>query len=76
MGAIYWQLNDIWQGASWSSLEYGGRWKVLHYYSKRFFAPTLVSSYIMSGVLHTYVVSDLMVIISSTDLSSKISWQM
>ena len=43
MGAIYWQLNDEWTAASWSSLDYYGRWKALHYYSKRFFAPTLLS---------------------------------
>merc|ERR1719323_753422 len=43
MGALYWQLNDIWQGASWSSLEHGGRWKLSHYYAERFFAPILVS---------------------------------
>ena len=30
MGALYWQLNDIWQAPSWSSLEYGGRWKVIY----------------------------------------------
>lgn len=34
-----WQLNDIWQGASWSSIEFGGRWKLLHHFVRRFFAP-------------------------------------
>ncbi|MDE1170091.1 MAG: hypothetical protein PW734_02605 [Verrucomicrobium sp.] len=41
MGALYWQLNDLWPVASWSSLEYGGKWKLLHYAAKRFFAPVL-----------------------------------
>ena len=39
MGTIYWQLNDNWPVASWSSLEYGGRWKALHYAARRFYAP-------------------------------------
>ena len=43
MGAVYWQLNDCWPGISWSSIDYHGRWKALHYYAKRFFAPVLVS---------------------------------
>jgi beta-mannosidase len=43
MGAIYWQLNDIWPVASWASIDYFGRWKALHYYAKRFFAPVLLS---------------------------------
>jgi beta-mannosidase len=43
MGAIYWQLNDIWPVASWASIDYFGRWKALHYYSKRFFAPVMLS---------------------------------
>jgi len=42
MGALYWQLNDNWPVASWSSLDYYGRWKALHYFAKRFFAPVLV----------------------------------
>ncbi|GAT31548.1 beta-mannosidase [Terrimicrobium sacchariphilum] len=43
MGALYWQLNDCWPVASWSSLEYKGRWKALQYESRRFFAPALLS---------------------------------
>lgn len=44
MGALYWQLNDMWPVASWASLEYGGKWKALHYMAKRFYAPVLISS--------------------------------
>ena len=43
MGAVYWQLNDCWPVASWASIDYTGRWKALHYYAKRFFAPVLLS---------------------------------
>lgn len=43
MGAVIWQLNDCWPVASWSSIDYYGRWKALHYYAKRFFAPVLLS---------------------------------
>ena len=42
MGTLYWQLNDNWPVASWSSVEYGGKWKHLHYHAKRFFAPLAV----------------------------------
>lgn len=44
MGAIYWQLNDCWPVASWSGIDSFGRWKALHYYAKRFFAPVLLSA--------------------------------
>ena len=43
MGTVVWQLNDCWPVASWSSIDYFGRWKALHYYEKRFFAPSLLS---------------------------------
>lgn len=44
MGAIYWQLNDCWPVASWSSIDSFGRWKALHYFAKKFFAPVLLSA--------------------------------
>ncbi len=43
MGTIYWQLNDTWPVASWSSIDYHHRWKALHYMAKKFFAPLLLS---------------------------------
>lgn len=43
MGAVIWQLNDCWPVISWSSIDYYGRWKALHYYERRFFAPVLIS---------------------------------
>ena len=43
MGTVYWQLNDCWPVASWSSIDYYGRWKALHYYAKRFFSPFAIS---------------------------------
>ncbi|CAB4054276.1 E3.2.1.25 [Lepeophtheirus salmonis] len=35
MGALYWQLNDIWPGISWSTINYEGSWKMGHYYIKK-----------------------------------------
>ena len=43
MGAIVWQINDCWPVASWSSIDYFGRWKALQYFEKRFFAPIMLS---------------------------------
>ena len=46
MGALYWQINDCWPVASWSSIEFGGQWKALHYEAKRFFSPALVTAFV------------------------------
>jgi beta-mannosidase len=58
MGSIYWQLNDCWPVASWSSLDYYGRWKALQYYARRFYNDLLVSPHVEDGNLAVWVVSD------------------
>jgi len=58
MGSIFWQLNDCWPVASWSSIDYYGRWKALQYYARRFYAPILVSPHVEDGAVKVYVVSD------------------
>ncbi|XP_041809505.1 beta-mannosidase-like [Chelmon rostratus] len=59
MGALYWQLNDIWQAPSWSSIEFGGKWKMLHYFAQNFFAAVLPVGFEDNGTLLIYAVSDL-----------------
>ncbi len=58
MGSLYWQINDCWPVASWSSIDYYGRWKALHYYARRFYAELLVSLHVESDTLKVHVVSD------------------
>jgi len=58
MGSIFWQLNDCWPVASWSSIDYFGRWKALQFYARRFYAPILVSPHVEDGALKVYIVSD------------------
>ena len=58
MGSLYWQLDDCWPVASWSSIDYYGSWKALQYAARRFFAPVLVSPVDDNGTLRVYLVSD------------------
>jgi beta-mannosidase len=46
MGSLYWQLNDCWPVASWSSIEFTGRWRALHHAARRFYAPAVVSAHV------------------------------
>ncbi|XP_050296169.1 beta-mannosidase-like isoform X1 [Anthonomus grandis grandis] len=46
MGALFWHLNDVWVAPSWSSIDYTGRWKMLHYFAKDFFSDVIVTGYI------------------------------
>lgn len=44
MGSVYWQLNDCWPVASWASIDSFGRWKALHYFARRFYAPVIITA--------------------------------
>ena len=39
MGSLFWQLNDNWPVISWSAVDHAGRYKMLHYAARRFYAP-------------------------------------
>ena len=58
MGTLYWQLNDCWPAASWSSVDYHGRWKALHYRVREAFAPELVSVVPAGDTIDVHIVSD------------------
>ena len=72
MGTLYWQINDCWPVASWSSIDYHHRWKALHYMAKQFYAPLLVSGVEDSakGMVEIYVNSDLL----EPAMAGELSW--
>jgi beta-mannosidase len=70
-GALYWMLNDVWPAPSWSSIEYGGRRKLLHYEAKRFYAPVAVSSFCSPSIGSCSSVS---VVVASDRLSAVTGW--
>ncbi|PIE32528.1 hypothetical protein CSA56_15090 [candidate division KSB3 bacterium] len=73
MGTLYWQLNDCWPVASWSSIDYPGNWKALHYMARDFFAPLLVSAIEdpRVGIVEVHATSDLL-----EDTSGAIHWML
>jgi beta-mannosidase len=60
MGILYWQLNDNWPVCSWSSIEYNGNWKQLHYQAKRFFSPVISCVIKKDLIYNLYSISDLL----------------
>nr|WP_233171633.1 glycoside hydrolase family 2 protein [Dyella sp. ASV21] len=58
MGSLYWQINDVWPGASWSSIDYFGRWKALQFHARRFYAPLLIAALRQDGATTVSLVSD------------------
>ena len=58
MGSLYWQIDDCWPAASWSSMDYYGHWKALQYEAKRAFEPVLISPIVNNDTLAVFIVSD------------------
>lgn len=58
MGSLFWQINDCWPVASWSSIDYFGRWKALQYFARKSYARDLVTAYVEDGLYKLFVVSD------------------
>jgi len=59
MGSLYWQINDCWPVASWSGIDYYGKWKALHYSAKEACKNQIINVVIENGKLLIYGVSDL-----------------
>ena len=59
MGSLYWQLNDCWPVASWSSIDYFGKWKALHYSTKKAFEPLLISFLQTKKDIEVHLISDI-----------------
>ncbi|MCU0645834.1 MAG: glycoside hydrolase family 2 protein, partial [bacterium] len=81
MGSLYWQLNDCWPVASWSSTDYYGRWKALHYFARRAYEEILISPILKNDVLQIFIVSDQLQSVKAQlklkmmDFAGRIIWQ-
>jgi beta-mannosidase len=73
MGTLYWQLNDCWPVASWSSIDYKGNWKALHYMARSFYAQVLVSGVedIEKGSVEMHVTNDTL-----SGVKGELSWKL
>ena len=78
MGTLYWQINDDWPAPSWSSIDYFGRWKALHYMAQKFYAPRAVSMTLEDSQCHVYFCNETFestaysLTLSVRDLSGKV----
>jgi beta-mannosidase len=80
-GSIYWQFNDIWQAPSWASVEYSGKWKMLHYHTMKFYEMFLISGFITNDKLsihlsndHPFVVKDVIVSLDMFTWTGEKKW--
>lgn len=71
MGTIYWQLNDLWPVASWSSIEYNGKWKLLHYAARQFYRDVNVTGFIKDNKIFIQAVND-----SFNEINAKIEFSL
>lgn len=71
MGSLYWQVNDCWPVASWSSIDYFFRWKPLHYYAKKFYAPILLSALEEKGIVRFVISNE-----TRKDVVTRVVWRL
>lgn len=81
MGTLYWQFNDCWPVASWSSRDYFGNWKALNYAVRQVFQPLALSVVSKpNGLFDVWVVSEQQTIFKDTlvleifDLEGKLAY--
>jgi beta-mannosidase len=70
-GSLYWQLNDCWPAISWSSIDYYGEWKALHFAVKEAYAPYMLYAVEVDSQLVAYLVSDAS---ESRNLTLSLEW--
>src|SRR6188472_843985 len=58
MGSLYWQLNDVWDGASWSTIQHDGSWKAAHYQLKRLYAQNLLIPETLNDTFNLFLQTD------------------
>jgi beta-mannosidase len=81
MGSLYWQLNDVWPVASWSSTDYYQNWKALQYYVKKGFGQVLVSPYTDDLKFKVGIVNDRLeqvnaqLILKMMDFDGRVVWE-
>lgn len=73
MGTLYWQLNDCWPVVSWSSIDYLGNWKALHYQIKRSFENQVILTEEKEGILSFYAINDAVKKFDAVQLELKIN---
>jgi beta-mannosidase len=73
MGTLYWQLNDCWPVVSWSSIDYLGNWKALHYQVKRSFENQVILVEEKEGILNFYGINDGSDIIEDVNLELEVN---
>ncbi len=59
MGSLFWQFNDCWPCASWSAIDYYGRWKALMYELKHLYTDVMISLVLKNNHLQVFVISDI-----------------
>jgi len=59
MGTLYWQLNDCWPAVSWSSVDYYGNWKALHYFVQNAYKEIILSFQKGDRLIDVFIVSDM-----------------